>query len=226
MPDFTRVEGVAAPLPIANLDTDQIMPKQILLGIDKSGLAAGLLFDLRFGPDGSKQEDFVLNTKEYADTKILVGGANFGCGSSREHAVWGLMQSGIQAVLAASFGEIFYYNSINNRFLTVILKPEEIDEITREVSNPATSRIGIDVMAQTVRTASGKTYAFKMDPRHQKMYLDGLDVIGASLQMLPQIEAFERRHRERNPWALVLPLPADADADTDMPAGAEAAVTK
>ncbi|HEY4073575.1 MAG TPA: 3-isopropylmalate dehydratase small subunit [Herbaspirillum sp.] len=226
MSDFTRVEGIAAPLPIANLDTDQIMPKQFLLGIDKSGLAAGLLFDLRFAPDGSRQEDFVLNTKEYADTRILVGGANFGCGSSREHAVWGLMQSGIQAVLAPSFGEIFYYNSINNRFLTVILKPEEIDEITREVSDPASNRITIDVMAQTVRTASGKTYAFKMDPRHQKMYLDGLDVIGASLQLLPQIEAFERRHREHNPWALVLPLPADAHAAANMAIDAESAVTK
>lgn len=207
MPDFTRVEGLAAPLPIANLDTDQIMPKQFLLGIDKSGLADGLLFDLRFAPDGRRLDGFVLNTKEYADTRILVGGANFGCGSSREHAVWGLMQYGIEAVLAPSFGEIFYYNSINNRFLTVILKPAEIEEIMLEIADPATGRICIDVEALTVRTASGKTYAFKMDPRHQKMYLDGLDVIGASLQMLPQIEAFERRHRARNPWALVLPLP-------------------
>jgi 3-isopropylmalate/(R)-2-methylmalate dehydratase small subunit len=210
MSDFTRVEGVAAPLPIANLDTDQIMPKQFLLGIDKSGLAAGLLFDLRFAPDGRKQEDFILNTKEYADTRILVGGANFGCGSSREHAVWGLMQAGIQAVLAPSFGEIFYYNSINNRFLTVILKQAEIDEITQEISNPASNRISIDVKAQIVHTVSGKTYAFMMDPRHHKMYLDGLDVIGASLQMLPQIEAFEHRHWAANPWAQVLPLPLPA----------------
>ena len=207
MPDFTRVEGVAAPLPIANLDTDQIMPKQFLLGIDKSGLAAGLLFDLRFAPDGRKRDDFVLNAKEYADTRILVGGANFGCGSSREHAVWGLMQYGIQAVLAPSFGEIFYYNSINNRFLAVILEPAEIDDIMHEISDPATSRICIDVKALTVRTASGKTYAFRMDKRHQEMYLEGLDVIGASLKMLPQIEAFERRHWAQNPWARVLPLP-------------------
>jgi 3-isopropylmalate/(R)-2-methylmalate dehydratase small subunit len=207
MPDFTRVQGVAAPLPVANLDTDQIMPKQFLLGIDKSGLAHGLLYDLRFAPDGSKRDDFVLNTQAYADTRILVGGANFGCGSSREHAVWGLMQAGIQAVLAPGFGEIFYYNAINNRFLTIILKPDEIDEITREITDPSSNRITIDVMAQVVATASGRSYAFEMDPRHRRMYLDGLDVIGASLQMLPEIKAFEERHYAQNPWARVLPLP-------------------
>jgi 3-isopropylmalate/(R)-2-methylmalate dehydratase small subunit len=210
MPDFTRVDGVAAPLPIANLDTDQIMPKQFLLGTDKSGLAAGVLYDLRFAPDGSKREDFVLNTKDYANASILVGGANFGCGSSREHAVWGLQQAGIAAVLAPSYGEIFYYNAANNRLLTIVLQPAQIDEITAEVSNPATNRLSIDVVEQIVKTASGRTYAFKMEPRHRKMYLDGLDVLGASLQMLPQIETFEREHWARNPWARVLPLAQSA----------------
>ncbi len=207
MPDFTRVEGVAAPLSIANLDTDQIMPKQFLLGTDKSGLAAGVLYDLRFAPDGAPRKDFVLNTPDYADTRILVGGANFGCGSSREHAVWGLQQFGIAAVIASSYGEIFYYNAANNRLLTVMLSPEQIDEITAEISNPASNRLTIDVEQQIVRTASGHAYAFKMEPRHRRMYLDGLDVLGASLQMLPEIEAFERDHWVRNPWARVLPLP-------------------
>jgi len=210
MPDFSRMEGVAAPLPIANLDTDQIMPKQFLLGTDKSGLAAGLLYDLRFLPDGSRRDDFVLNTPAYAGAKVLVGGANFGCGSSREHAVWGLLQSGIEAVLAPSYGEIFYYNSANNRLLAIVLKPEEIDEITAEISNPTANRLSIDVAAQTVRTASGRTYSFRMDERHRQMFLEGLDVLGASLKMLPQIEAFEARHRAENPWARVLPLPAGA----------------
>ncbi|MBN3848943.1 MULTISPECIES: 3-isopropylmalate dehydratase small subunit [Burkholderiaceae] len=210
MPDFSRMEGVAAPLPIANLDTDQIMPKQFLLGTDKSGLAAGLLYDLRFLPDGSRRDDFVLNTPAYAGAKVLVGGANFGCGSSREHAVWGLLQSGIEAVLAPSYGEIFYYNAANNRLLAIILKPEEIDEISAEISNPAANRLSIDVAAQTVRTASGRTYSFRMDERHRQMFLEGLDVLGASLKMLPHIEAFEARHRAENPWAHVLPLPAGA----------------
>jgi 3-isopropylmalate/(R)-2-methylmalate dehydratase small subunit len=210
MPDFSRIEGVAAPLPIANLDTDQIMPKQFLLGTDKSGLAAGLLYDLRFAPDGSPRAGFVLNTPAYAAARILVGGPNFGCGSSREHAVWGLLQGGFDAVLAPSYGEIFYYNAANNRLLAIVLSSAEIDEITAEISDSATSRITIDVAAQVVRTATGRTYAFTMDARHRQMLLDGLDVLGASLQMLPQIEAFEQRHWAANPWTRVLPLPANA----------------
>jgi 3-isopropylmalate/(R)-2-methylmalate dehydratase small subunit len=204
MPDFSRIEGVAAPLPIANLDTDQIMPKQFLLGIDKSGLAAGLLYDLRFAPDGSKRPGFVLNKPDYAGASMLVGGANFGCGSSREHAVWGLLQAGIAAVLAPSYGEIFYYNAMNNRLLPVVLDAQQIDEITREISTPASNQLRIDVAAQTVRTASDRTYSFHLEPRHKQMYLDGLDVLGASLAMLPAIEAFERRHWAANPWARVL----------------------
>ncbi len=207
MPDFTRVEGVAAPLPIANLDTDQIMPKQFLLGTDKSGLAAGVLYNLRFAPDGSTREDFVLNTKAYAGASILVGGANFGCGSSREHAVWGLQQFGVAAIIAPSYGEIFYYNAANNRLLTIVLSPAQIEEMTAEISNPASNVLTIDVENQVVRTASGRSYAFQMEPRHRKMYLDGLDVLGASLQMLPEIETFERAHWTRNPWTRVLPLP-------------------
>ncbi|WP_144143293.1 3-isopropylmalate dehydratase small subunit [Paraburkholderia sp. BCC1884] len=205
MSDFSTIEGVAAPLPIANLDTDQIMPKQFLLGIDKSGLAQGVLYDLRFAPDGSKRADFVLNTPEYADTRILVGGANFGCGSSREHAVWGLMQSGIAAVLAPSFGEIFFYNAINNRLLPIILTAEQIDEISADVAQPATRRLTIDVVEQVVRTATGRSYPFHIEARHKRMYLEGLDVLGASLSLLPDIEAFEARHWAANPWARVLP---------------------
>jgi len=217
MPDFSRVEGVAAPLPIANLDTDQIMPKQFLLGTDKSGLAAGLLHDLRFLPDGSPRADCVLNQPPWTQAKVLVGAANFGCGSSREHAVWGLLQGGIEAVLAPSFGEIFYYNAANNRLLAIVLKPHEIDEIVAEISTPATSRVAIDVAAQSVRTASGRRYAFRMDERHRRMYLDGLDVLGASLTMLGEIDAFEARHRAASPWAHVLPLHSTT-TDTENPA--------
>lgn len=205
MSDFSRIEGVAAPLPIANLDTDQIMPKQFLLGIDKSGLADGLLYDLRFAPDGTKRPDFILNTPAYADTRVLVGGPNFGCGSSREHAVWGLLQSGVAAVLAPSFGEIFFYNAINNRLLPIMLTQEQIDAISAEVAVPASNRLKIDVIEQVVRTASGHTYPFSIEARHKQMYLDGLDVLGASLTLQPEIEAFEQRHWASNPWVRVLP---------------------
>jgi 3-isopropylmalate/(R)-2-methylmalate dehydratase small subunit len=207
--DFTRVEGVAAPLPIDNLDTDQIMPKQFLLGTDKQNLARGLLYDLRFAPDGSPKADFVLNTEAYSKACILVGGANFGCGSSREHAVWGLQQWGIEAVLASSFAEIFYYNSINNRLLTVTLDQAQIDAITAEISVPASSELHIDVERYEIRTASGKTYPFTMDARQRQLYLSGLDVLGASLQRLPDIEAFEREWNALSPWARVLPLASD-----------------
>ncbi|WP_277184174.1 3-isopropylmalate dehydratase small subunit [Caballeronia sp. BR00000012568055] len=206
MSDFSRVEGVAATLPIANLDTDQIMPKQFLLGTDKSGLARGVLFDLRVAPDGHVRETFVLNRPEWRNTKVIVGGANFGCGSSREHAVWGLQQFGIEAVIAPSYGEIFYYNAANNRLLTVMLTADEVAAISAEVEHAATSRICIDVAAQVVRTASGQSYAFQMDERQRNMYLDGLDVLGASLKRLPEIEAFERQHWRAHPWTRVLPL--------------------
>ncbi len=207
MNDFTRVEGVALPLPIANLDTDQIMPKQFLFGIDKSGLAKGLLYDLRCHPDGTPQPDFIMNTAPYNHARILVGGPNFGCGSSREHAVWGLQQGGIAAVLAPSFGEIFYYNSINNRLLTVMLPQDQIDQIMAEIAIPATSHLVVDVQAQQVHTASGKSLPFDMDARQRHMYLNGLDVIGASVGMLPEIEAFEQAHFAANPWARVMARP-------------------
>jgi 3-isopropylmalate/(R)-2-methylmalate dehydratase small subunit len=210
MPDFTRIEGVAAPLPIANLDTDQIMPKQFLLGIDKSGLTAGLLHDLRFAPDGRPHEDFVLNRSDYAEARVLVGGSNFGCGSSREHAVWGLMQWGIRAVIASSFGEIFHYNAVNNRLLTIALPPGQVDALMTEISNPATNRLTINVLTQTVHAASGESHAFKMESRHKKMFLEGLDVLGASLQMRPEIDAFEKNHWAEHPWARVMSNAASA----------------
>jgi 3-isopropylmalate/(R)-2-methylmalate dehydratase small subunit len=204
MSDVSRIEGIAAPLPIANLDTDQIMPKQFLLGIDKSGLARGLLYNLRFDAQGAPNPDFVLNTPDYANARVLVGGPNFGCGSSREHAVWGLQQGGFAAVLAPSFGEIFYYNALNNRFLPIVLPAAAIDDILGEIGSPASNRIVIDVVASTVRTSSGRVHAFEMPARHRQMYLEGLDVLGATLKLLPQVEAFERTHWAANPWSRVL----------------------
>jgi 3-isopropylmalate/(R)-2-methylmalate dehydratase small subunit len=206
MSEFSLIDGVAAPLPIANLDTDQIMPKQFLLGIDKSGLAKGLLYNLRFDPDGTVRPDFILNTEAYAKTRILVGGPNFGCGSSREHAVWGLQQGGIGAVLAPSFGEIFYYNALNNRLLPIVLEPAQIDAIIAEISHPASNRLTIDVDRGTVQTASGRSFTFQMQARQRQMYLEGLDALGATLKLLPDIEQFEQAHWAAQPWTRVLPL--------------------
>jgi 3-isopropylmalate/(R)-2-methylmalate dehydratase small subunit len=148
-PDVTRIEGIAAPLPTPNLDTDQIMPKQFLRGIDKSGLDRGLLYDMRFDGEHRPRPDFVLNRPEYGNTAILIGGSNFGCGSSREHAVWALQQYGIRAVIASSYGEIFYSNAMNNRLLLVMLPEDAVQKIMADVSDPATSHVTIDVERMT-----------------------------------------------------------------------------
>ncbi|AYD67146.1 3-isopropylmalate dehydratase small subunit [Achromobacter sp. B7] len=197
------IEGVAAPLPFSNLDTDQIMPKQFLRIIDKAGLDRGLLYDLRFDEHGAPRADFVLNQDAYAGTSVLVAGPNFGCGSSREHAVWGLQQFGIRAVIAPSFGEIFYFNAVNNGLLLVSLPALEVDALLARVSNTKESdgnRVTIDVMAGQVRAADGWTAGFALPERHRRMYAQGQDMVGASLLQLPDVERFEAAHWARHPW--------------------------
>jgi 3-isopropylmalate/(R)-2-methylmalate dehydratase small subunit len=196
------IEGVAAPLPYSNLDTDQIMPKQFLRIIDKAGLDKGLLYDLRFDAQGEPRPDCVLNQPAYAGASILVAGPNFGCGSSREHAVWGLQQFGIRAVIASSFGEIFYFNALNNGLLLVTLPPQEVDALLSKVSNTSAAganRVGIDVMAGQVR-ADGWNARFDLPARHRQMFAQGQDMVGATLQQLPDVERFEARHWARFPW--------------------------
>ncbi|MDR5760599.1 3-isopropylmalate dehydratase small subunit [Caballeronia sp. LZ035] len=197
------IAGIAAPLPVNNLDTDQIMPKQFLLGIDKSGLARGLLFDLRFDASGQIRESFVLNQAAYQGARILLAGSNFGCGSSREHAVWGMQQAGFEAVIAPSYGEIFYFNAANNRLLLVTLAPEQIEDLVKEVESGSDKNLIIDIDEQVVKTPSGKSYSFDLPPRQKQMLLEGLDVIGLTLREAAAIEAFEQRHWTRSPWCRV-----------------------
>lgn len=196
--DSGVVEGHAAALRIENLDTDQIMPKQFLRGIDKAGLAAGLLYDLRFDVQGQERPDFVLNRPEASGTSILVAGANFGCGSSREHAVWGLQQYGIRAVIAPSFGEIFYSNALNNGLLVVMLPEAEVAALMRD-ADAKTGAIHIDVQSLTVRSASVHA-KFSLSPRHRRMLLEGLDIIGLSMTYQTQIAEFAARHWQAQPW--------------------------
>ena len=202
MTDSQLITGKAAPLDIANLDTDQIMPKQFLRRIDKKGLDKGVLWDLRFDGEGQIHPEFVLNKPEYADTKILIAGPNFGCGSSREHAVWGLQQFGIQAVIASSFGEIFYSNAMNNGLVAVMLPQEDVEEMIRQCADGSSpSNIKINVSALEVQS-SGMTLSFAMSERHQRMFLEGLDMIGASLKFEDEIAAFAQRHWDRQPWVM------------------------
>ncbi len=195
-----RIRGIAAPLAIANLDTDQIMPKQFLHGIDKKGLDKGLLWDLRFTGEGLLRPEFVLNRPEYAATRILLAGPNFGCGSSREHAVWGLQQYGIQAVIASAYGEIFYSNAMNNRLLAVLVAEEQVRALIAESGAGAGPlELAIDVESMTVASAT-QAIPFTMSERHRAMFLKGVDMIGASLEYRGAIEAFAERHRAEQPW--------------------------
>lgn len=194
----TLIEGIAAPLAQANLDTDQIMPKQFLRGIDKQGLAAGLLYDLRFYPDGKPRPDFILNLPDYHNASILVGGANFGCGSSREHAVWGMQQFGIKAVIASSFGEIFYSNAMNNGLLLVMIPDESIEQLmTGAGKAPVRLTIDIEKLEVTNRQVS---VSFHLSERHHKMILNGLDMLGSSLLYKNEIISFADKWHEQRPW--------------------------
>lgn len=196
----TCLRGRAALLDIANLDTDQIMPKQFLRGIDKSGLAPGLLYDLRFDGAGQPREDFVLNQPAFAGTDVLLAGSNYGCGSSREHAVWGMQQYGFKAVVASSFGEIFYSNAMNNRLLLAMVSEDDAQAFMREArAHQGPMTIEIDVEQRQVRTA-GHSAPFIISERHRRMFIDGLDVIGASLTHQDQITAFAQRHWAAQPW--------------------------
>lgn len=199
MTRHVRIDGRAAALRIENLDTDQIMPKQFLRGIDKSGLAQGLLYDLRFDAQGAVRPDFALNRGEYKDASILICGSNFGCGSSREHAVWGLQQFGIRAVVASSYAEIFHSNAMNNRLLLVTLPPELVAKLMDDADDPLGNGIEIDIATQTLRSRSVQA-TFELMPRHRQMFLEGLDSIGLSLTYQEQIAAFARDHWARQPW--------------------------
>ena len=199
MSDTKHIHGTAAPLPTPNLDTDQIMPKQFLRGIDKSGLDKGLLYDLRYDADHQLPGDFVLNQPAYQGASILVGGSNFGCGSSREHAVWGLQQFGIRAVIAPSFGEIFYSNAMNNRLLLVMLDEADVERVLADVSDASTNRIAIDVESMNVHSHSVQA-SFALPERHRHMFLHGLDMIGATLARWNDIDAFQQAHWKARPW--------------------------
>lgn len=201
---LTVIEGAAVPLPIENLDTDQIMPKQFLRIIDKAGLANGLFYDLRFDESGDRIADCMLNLPTYRGARILLGGANFGCGSSREHAVWGLQQGGFDAVIAPSFAEIFYSNAMNNRLLLVQLERTAVEMLVQEALSEPTGSIHIDVQEQTVTSAGGVRYRFDLGERHKRMVIEGMDTIDLSLAALGEIEAFESRHFESHRWAAVL----------------------
>jgi 3-isopropylmalate/(R)-2-methylmalate dehydratase small subunit len=199
MESFDKLQGRAAPLPIANLDTDQLIPKQFLKTVERKGLAKGLFYDFRFDFDGQLKEDFVLNHPSYEGTQILVAGDNFGCGSSREHAPWALLDYGIRCVIAPSFGDIFYNNCFENGLLPVRLPVEHVHELMQEARG-GNHLFAVDLHAQSVTSPSGKVYAFEIHPGRKEKLLKGLDSIGETLQHAPDIDSYEAARSRNTPW--------------------------
>ncbi|WP_242169315.1 MULTISPECIES: 3-isopropylmalate dehydratase small subunit [unclassified Pseudomonas] len=197
---FTLVTGKAAPMLAANIDTDVIMPKQFLKGIDRSGLDRGLFFDLRFLASGEPDPDFVLNQPAWQGASFMVVGPNFGCGSSREHAVWGLKQMGIRALIGSSFAGIFYDNCQRNGVLLITLDEAVVHTLGQTVSQSDQAQISVDLENQEIRLANGQVIPFQIDTLRKTALLLGLDAIGSTLQRSEQIKAFEREHLAANPW--------------------------
>jgi len=197
---FTVCTGIAAPLPQANVDTDVIMPKQFLKGITREGLAAGLFYDLRFDGGGRERGDFVLNRPEYRAATFLVVGPNFGCGSSREHAVWGLRQYGIRGLIGRSFASIFYDNCIRNGLLPIVLPADAHARVLAACSEGASARVTVDLVRMTVLINDQPAVPFHIDARERDDLLNGRDAIAATLQQAAMIDAFERGHHAAAPW--------------------------
>ncbi|MDI3397116.1 3-isopropylmalate dehydratase small subunit [Pseudomonas sp. V88_4] len=200
MQPFDTVSGSAAPFLASNIDTDVIMPKQFLKGIDRQGLDRGLFFDLRFLASGEPNPEFVLNQPAWQDATFLVTGPNFGCGSSREHAVWGLKQVGIRALIGTTFAGIFYDNCQRNGVLAIQLDDAQFKRVAEAISVTATARISVNLAQQTIELADGTLIEFEIDQLRKQSLLLGLDAIGTTLQRTEQIRAFEARHLADNPW--------------------------
>ena len=195
MEAFTRLDAAAAPLPLANIDTDQIIPKQFLKTVERAGLAKGLFYDLRFDEQGREKPDFVLNQPAYRHAGVLIAGDNFGCGSSREHAPWALADYGFRAIVAPSFADIFHGNCCQNGLLPVTLPEKAVQELFRRAqASGAGYELTVDLMTTTVRDARGFESAFEIAPYRRDMLLQGLDEIGRTLRHEPAIAAFEQRH--------------------------------
>lgn len=201
MDAFRTLTGVAAALPMANLDTDQIMPKQYLRGVDRhTGLADGFLHDLRFAAPGVPRPEFVLNREPWMQAQILVTGPNYGCGSSREHAVWGMRQLGLRCVLGSSFGGIFADNCTRNGVPAVALPLEEVERLMALAGDPARCEMTVDLERQVIATADGRTQGFAFDPLRRHMLLKGLDAVGLTMEMAEDIRRFEQKYFLANPW--------------------------
>jgi 3-isopropylmalate/(R)-2-methylmalate dehydratase small subunit len=197
---FSVQNGIAVPMPAANVDTDVIMPKQFLKRIDRAGLRDGVFHDLRFDGNGDLRPDFILNQPVYQNARFLVTGANFGCGSSREHAVWGLRQYGIRAIIAESFSGIFFDNAAQNGLLLVTLPADQVAALSGFLLTDPGTEITIDLAKQYITGPAGFGQDFAIEASRKRMLLDGLDAIGFTLQHETAIVEFEHKRRAESPW--------------------------
>jgi 3-isopropylmalate/(R)-2-methylmalate dehydratase small subunit len=200
MDKFTVLEGVAAPMKVINVDTDMIIPKQYLKTIKRTGLGKGLFSEQRYKDDGSENPDFVLNKPAYRNASILVAADNFGCGSSREHAPWALLDFGIRCIISTSFGDIFYNNCFKNGVLPIKVSPEDLEKLFDDAERGANARLTVDLAKQEIRGPDGGRVTFEIDPHRKRCLLEGLDDIGMTLQKKPRIASYESKAKEDRPW--------------------------
>lgn len=200
MDKFTTLTGIAAPMPLVNIDTDMIIPKQFLKTIKRSGLGVNLFDEMRYTQDGAEIPDFVLNQPAYRKAEIIVAGDNFGCGSSREHAPWALLDFGIRAVISTSFADIFYNNCFKNGILPIVLPAEQVAVLMEDAKKGANARMTVDLVAQTVTASDGQTFSFEVDPFRKHCMLNGLDDIGLTLEKAASIDSYEKRAGTLRPW--------------------------
>ncbi|MCH7941928.1 MAG: 3-isopropylmalate dehydratase small subunit [Proteobacteria bacterium] len=200
MDKFTTLRGVAAPLPMINVDTDMIIPKQFLKTIKRIGLGKNLFDEMRFDTSGAERPDFVLNKPAYRDSRFLITGENFGCGSSREHAPWALLDFGIRCIIASSFADIFYNNCFKNGILPIVLPQEQVDLLMDDAQRGANALIAVDLEAQQITGPDGGTISFEIDPFRKACLLDGLDDIALTMAKSDSIDSFESRHKAAQPW--------------------------
>jgi 3-isopropylmalate/(R)-2-methylmalate dehydratase small subunit len=201
MQKFTRLTGIAAPLPMINVDTDMIIPKQYLKTIKRTGLGKGLFAELRYDEEGNPKPDFVLHKPPHDKAVILIAGENFGCGSSREHAPWALLDFGFRCVVAPSFADIFYNNCFKNGILPITLPQEEIDKLLDDASRGANATLTVDLPSQEIRGPDGGIIRFDLDPFLKRCLIEGLDDIELTLEKSEHISEYEERSRARRPWA-------------------------
>ena len=200
MEKFTTLTGVAAPLPMINVDTDMIIPKQFLKSIKRTGFGGNLFFEMRYRDDGGENPDFVLNKPAYRKARILVSGTNFGCGSSREHAPWALLDFGIRCVIAPSFADIFYNNCFKNGILPIALPQAQVELLMDDAARGSNAVVAVDLEKQEITGPDGGTVHFDIDPFRKHCLLNGLDDIGLTLEKSDKIDAFEAKQAQAEPW--------------------------